>query len=258
MLKGIYTAAAGMLATELATDTQATNLANVNTVGYKGSKANFQTFAEMLINRIDTQGQKGIGSITTGSKVFSTYVSHRPGAIHETGNTFDVAISGDGFFTVKSKTNGNTYYTRAGNFTVDAQGMLTTMSGDYVQGKLGNIQLNLDEGPFAITPKGEITGKGRMIDQFQISRFTDNQSLEKVSENLYQTTAASQKKPEPAADQPAGFKVIQGALEESNVSPVAELINNIEGIRLYEALQKNIHMHNDALGKAVNEVGRYR
>lgn len=258
MLKGLYTAAAGMLATSMATDTLAANLANVNTVGYKGSKMNFQTFANMLINRIDDQGQNRIGSITTGSKVYGSYVNFKPGAVHETGNTFDLALNGDGFFTVKDAS-GKTFYTRAGNFTIDSQGFLTTMSGEYVQGKLGNIQMNLDEGPFNINPKGEITGKGRSIDQLQITRFTDNQSLDKVSDNLYQETPASKKLPDPVTTgAPAGFSVMQGSLEESNVSPVAELISNIEGLRLYEALQKNIHMQNDALGKAVNEVGRYK
>jgi flagellar basal-body rod protein FlgF len=258
MLKGLYTAAAGMLATSMATDTLAVNLANINTVGYKGSKMNFQTFAEMMINKIDAQGQQPIGSIMTGSKVFESFVNYKPGAVHETGNPFDVALSGDGFFAVKSG-DGKPFYTRAGNFTIDGQGFLTTMNGEYVQGKLGNIQLNLDEGPFAISPKGEITGKGRIIDQLQVTRFTDNQSLEKVSDNLYQEGPNSKKMPDPTATgAPAGFKVLQGALEESNVSPVSELISNIEGLRLYEALQKNIHMHNEALGKAVNDVGRYK
>lgn len=259
MLKGLYTAAAGMLATNMATDTLADNLANINTVGYKGSKMNFQTFAEMLINRIDDQGQNRIGSISNGSKVYGSYVNFQPGAMHETGNSFDLALNGDGFFTVKSPTTGKTFYTRAGNFTIDSQGFVTTLNGEYVQGKLGNIQVNLDEGPFNINPKGEISGKGKTIDQLQITRFTDNQSLDKVSDNLYQETPSSKKLPDPTdTGSPAGFTVMQGALEESNVSPVSELISNIEGLRLYEALQKNIHMHNEALGKAVNEVGRYK
>jgi flagellar basal-body rod protein FlgG len=258
MLKGLYTAAAGMLATNMATDTLADNLANINTVGYKGSKMNFQTFAEMLINRIDDQGQNRIGSITMGSKVYGSYINFKPGAMHETGNTFDLALNGDGFFTVKDAS-GKTFYTRAGNFTVDSQGFLTTLDGMYVQGKLGNIQMNLDEIPININTKGEVTGKGRSIDQLQITRFTDNQSLDKVSDNLYQETPSSKKLPDPTATGgQAGFTVTQGALEESNVSPVSELINNIEGLRLYEALQKNIHMHNEALGKAVNDVGRYK
>jgi flagellar basal-body rod protein FlgG len=230
----------------------------VNTVGYKGSKMNFQTFANMLINRIDNQGQNNVGTISTGSKVYGSYVNFQPGAMQETGNTFDVALNGDGFFTVKDST-GKTFYTRAGNFTIDSQGYLTTMSGEYVQGKLGNIQVNLDDGPYQINSKGELSGKGRLIDQLDVAQFADNQTLDKVSDNLYQATPVSKKLPDPTlTGGPLTYKVAQGTLEGSNVNPVAELITNIEGLRLYEALQKNIRMQNDALGKTVNDVGRYK
>jgi flagellar basal-body rod protein FlgF len=254
MLRGLYTAAAGMLAATTSTDTLASNLANVNTVGFKADKLNFQNFPQMLINKMSNQEQNQIGSIMTGSKVYQSFVNFAPGSIHETGNTFDVALHGDGFFTVKSPTDGKTYYTRAGNFTVDAQGFLTTVNGDYVQGKLGNIQLNLDDAPFAINQQGMITGKNRQIDQLAVAQFTNNQTLAKVSDNLYQATPASKLLQGSTAGQ--NFKIQQGGLEDSNVNPVAELVNNIQGMRLYEALQKNIHMQNDALGKAVNEVGR--
>ncbi|MCE3233846.1 MAG: flagellar basal-body rod protein FlgF [Vampirovibrio sp.] len=255
MLRGLYTAAAGMLATTTSVDTLASNLANVNTVGFKGNKLNFQTFPQMLISKMDGEGQTPVGSIMTGSKVYQSFMNFTAGSIHETGNTFDLAIHGDGFFTVKSAADGKEYYTRAGNFTINAQGFLTTTNGDYVQGKLGNIQVKLDDGPFSITGQGNISGKGRQIDQLLITRFKDNQSLEKVTENLFQATPNSEKLP-PA--QVVGYKVQQGALEGSNVNPISELVNNIQGMRLYEALQKNIHMHNEALGKAVNDVGKSR
>ncbi len=258
MLKGLYTAAAGMLASTTGTDTLASNLSNVNTVGFKGNKVNYQTFPEMLINRMSSQGQERVGSLVTGSKVRGSYINFAPGALQQTGNTFDLAIQGDGFFTVKSKINGNTYYTRAGNFTMDQNGFLTTVNGDFVQGKLGNIQLALDGGPFNINGQGNVSGRNGTIDQLQVVRFEDNRTLEKVSENLYQTTSASKKLPDPKVGESFNYKVSAGMLEESNINPVAELVNNIQGLRLYEALQKNIHVHNDTLGKAVNEVGRPR
>lgn len=253
MLRGLYTAAAGMLATTTSVDTLASNLANVNTLGFKGNKLNFQNFPEMLISKMDAEGQTQVGSIMTGSKVYQSFMNFAAGSIHETGNTFDLAIHGDGFFTVKSAKDGKEYYTRAGNFTVNSQGYLTTVNGDYVQGKLGNIQLNLDEAPITITGQGNISGKGRQIDQLVITKFQDNQTLEKVTDNLFQATPASQK-----ISAGPGYHIQQGALEGSNVNPISELVNNIQGMRLYEALQKNIHMHNEALGKAVNDVGRSR
>lgn len=257
MLKGIYTAAAGMLATQISTDTLASNLSNVNTIGFKANKVNFQTFPEMMINRVNDQGQQRVGSLMTGSKIFESYIDFSAGALRPTGNTFDLAIQGEGFFTVKSGT-GETYYTRAGNFTMNPDGFLTNMNGDYVQGKLGNIQLGLDSGPFTINTRGEISGKNGVIDQLQVTRFENRHTLEKVTENLYRTTAASKTIPDPANGEQLGYKVNAGMLEESNINPVWELVNNIQGLRLYEALQKNIHVHNDTLGKAVNEVGRPR
>lgn len=258
MLKGIYTAAAGMLSANMAVDTLASNLANVSTVGFKGSKVNNQGFPEMLMKRVSELGEQTIGSISTGNQIFQSFVNHAPGAIHNTGNTFDMAIQGDGFFTTKSKTTGETLYTRAGNFTVDSEGYLSTTEGNRVQGRLGDIQLNMDDGPFLINPNGELTGKGKPIDQIQVTQFTNNQSLQKISDNNYAAGPATQIKPEANAFGSSGYRVQQGALEESNVNPVMEMVNTIQGQRLYEALQKNIHIHNDTLQKAVNEVGRYK
>lgn len=257
MLRGLYTAAAGMMATETVTDTLASNLSNVNTLAYKGSKVNYQTFPEMMIQRINQNKQQEIGSLTTGSKVYETYMSFAPGPIKQTGNTFDMAIQGQGFFTV-SKGGGEPYYTRAGNFTINENGFLATMDGALVQGKLGNIQLSQDGGPFTVNPQGEITGRTGVIDQLKIARFKDENTLQKASDNLYKASPNSTLLPEPLTGQPLGYKINSGSLEESNVNPVAELVNNIQGLRLYEALQKNIHFHNDTLGKAVNEVGRPR
>lgn len=255
MLRGLYTAASGMDTASMSIDTLANNLANVNTVGFKANKLNFQSFPEMLIQKIDDQGEKPIGSIMTGSKVQQSFINFAAGSIHQTGNPFDLAIHGDGFFNVESA-EGKSYYTRAGNFTVNEAGFLTTMNGDHVQGAQGDIQLKLDDAPFQINGQGQISAKGQVIGQITVTRFKNNQALEKLSENLYQAGQAAEEVT--GNDGKNAAQIQQGALEESNVNPVAELVNNIQGMRLYEALQKNIHMHNDTLGKAVNEVGRYR
>jgi flagellar basal-body rod protein FlgG len=257
MLKGIYTAAAGMLGTEMAIDTLASNLANVSTIGFRSNRINFQNFPEMLIQKVSELGQKAVGGIMTGSQVFETFVNTMPGTIRPTGNPFDLAIQGDGYFTVKSA-NGDLFYTRAGNFRVDDDGYLTTTEGLRVQGKLGDIRLNQDQGPFNFSGSGQLTGRGQAIDQLQITRFENNQSLQKVNANLYAAGPAAKRRPGDVTDTRPGYSIVQGSVEESNVNPVMELVNTIQGQRLYEALQKNIHMHNSTLEKAVNEVGRYR
>ncbi|HEY9746652.1 MAG TPA: flagellar hook-basal body protein [Oculatellaceae cyanobacterium] len=257
MLRGLYTAASGMLSAQMATDTLASNLANVNTIGFKGNKLNYQSFPEMLMNRLSSQGVAPVGSIMTGSQIYGTFTNFSQGQTVATGNTFDMAIEGGGFFTVKNRY-GQLYYTRAGNFTIDENGFLTTLNGDRVQGELGDIQLNLDEGPFNINQRGELIARTRMVDRFKIARFVDDHALEKVGDNLYAAGRNAQLLPAPAADASLGYKIHQGMLEQSNVNPVAEMVNNIQGLRLYEALQKNIHLANETLQKAVNDVGRYR
>lgn len=258
MLRGIYTAAAGMLATQMATDTLANNLANVNTTGFKGSSINFQSFPEMVIQRMSGQGQETVGSLNTGSKVYGTANNFATGAMHETGNTFDMALEGDGFFTVKTAA-GQTYYTRAGNFSINDEGYLTTSNGDYVQGELGNIQFKLDQGPFNINTAGEVSAKNHsVIDRLKITRFADNKTLEKVSDTYYQPSPITQILPDAPSGGTAGYQVHQGELEMSNVNPISELVNNIQGMRLYEALQKHIHISNETLEKAVNDVGRVK
>lgn len=256
MLRGLYTAAAGMLSVQMANDTLATNLSNLSTIGYKSNMVNYQSFPEMLMNRVSKQGNTRVGSIMTGSQIYETFTQYKQGQVTTTGNTFDMAIEGGGFFTVKSSS-GQLYYTRAGNFTISEDGFVTTLNGHRVQGELGDIQVNLDDGSFQINQRGELTSKNRFIDRFKIARFVDDQALDKLGDNLYAPSSAARQEPQ-APNGPLGYKIHQGMLELSNVNPVMELVNNIQGLRLYESLQKNIHMHNETLQKAVNEVGRYR
>lgn len=257
MLRGLYTAASGMLSTQMAVDTLASNLANVNTTGFKANKINYQSFPEMLISRISQGENTPVGSVMTGSQVYETFTSHKQGNMLVTGNTFDMALEGNGFFTIKMP-NGQMGYTRAGSFTVNGEGFITTLDGNKLQGDLGDIQLNLDEGPFNLTPGGELSGKNRQIDHIKVTRFVDDHALQKLGDNLFIPSDVAKEIPKPANGAPQGYKVHQGMLEQSNVNPVMELINNIQGMRLYEALQKDIHLQNETLGKAVNDVGRYR
>ena len=254
MLRGLYTAASGMLAQTVATDTLANNLANVSTVGYKNNKVNFQAFPEMLISRMSNQGQQDVGSIMTGSGVRSSVVDFSTGTLRATGNPLDLAMEGDAFFTVRDQKTNETYYTKAGNFTADTQGFLTTLNGDRVQGLNGDIALNLQDGEITISKQGQVATKGGAIDRLKVAHFPNNNVLEKVGDTKFRAvdTQGMNAKAE------TGFQVLQGTVELSNTNPIGELINNIQGLRLYEALQKNIKVSNDTLQKAVNDVGRYR
>ncbi len=259
MIRGLYTAASGMMASMLANDVLADNIANASTAGYKKSQPSFQTFPNMLIQKMSGQQTESVGDVSTGTRVYGTWIDFSNGMLATTGNTFDLGIQGDGFFTIQGASDGKTYYTRAGNFTVDPNGYLTTVTGDFVMGKLGKINMAQDEPPFDVNQAGEITAKGRQVDQVLITRFEDNRVLSKHGELLYEATPMTKILP-PSKDQTQalGYTIHQKTLERANVNIVSEMVNSITGMRLYEALQKNIHMQNEILGKTVNEVGRYR
>ena len=221
MLKGLYTAASGMLSVQTATDILASNLANVNTAGFKANRINYQGFADMLMHRINGFKTAPIGKLVTASRIYATFTNHAPGQITATGNPFDIAIEGDGFFTLKNA-QGALCYTRAGNFTIDAAGFLTTPQGNRLQGDAGDIHVNPQDGPFTINRHGELSGRNGRIASLRITRFENNQALEKAGDNLYIAG--------PGAVEAAGsdYKVHPGMLEQSNVNPVMELINNIQ------------------------------
>ncbi len=259
MIRGLYTAAAGMMSTLTSNDTVADNIANINTTGFKRNSVVHESFPEMMLNRMTPEGAKEIGSITSGSKIHDTRIHFEQGGLHETGNTFDVALTGDGFFTVNGPKNPDTgeatsYYTRAGNFMVSEEGFLTTMNGKHVQGSLGDIQLNLDRGPFMINDRGELIAQDRVIDQIKVTRFEENNTLQKAGNALFQKTESSVEMAAPNPNDKLGYVMHQGKLERSNANPIGELVNMIQGHRLYETLQKNIQMHNQALGKAANDI----
>lgn len=265
MLRGLYTAAAGMISNMIASDTIANNLANVTTVGYKRNAVNFQAFPQMMMQRMgdesgDTSGSgldSQVGGIMTGSKVYSTAINFEQGQLKDTANPLDMALNGEGFFTVKTKS-GQTLYTRNGEFTISPDNYLVDKQGNYVQGELGNILVPPNTANVKISPSGVITANNQVLDKLVINRFKNDNTLEKVGDSYYSESDTNQLLPQPNANDPAPYQVRQGMVELSNANPVMELVKTLEGLRVYEALQKNIHMHNETLDKAVNQVGLYK
>jgi flagellar basal-body rod protein FlgF len=257
MLRGLYTAAAGMNAIQLGMDTTANNLANVSTNGFKRSQVQYQAFPEMLMSRMSAQGETAVGGMATGSKVRSTAFDWHQGAIMETGNDLDCGLEGEGFFTVKDAF-GNTYYTRNGNFSMDENNQLRTMDGMAVQGELGNVILENGE-TLKIGQSGLIqTQANRRVDTLVVTQFVNPHSLEKVGNHLYRISASTQIKPPSGPNDAKDYRIFQDTLEGSNTNPVVELVNTISGLRQYESLQKALQTQNQTLEKAVNQVGSVR
>lgn len=254
MIKGLYTAAAGMLAQTVATDTLADNLANISTTGFKRRDVTFQSFPQTLIRAMGDDGQsREIGSMLTGNCLHGTVVHFAQGILRETGNPLDIGIKGDGFFALRDTETNKTFYTRNGDFSLDAEGYVVNSEGMRLQGAEGDILMPPNTSQIDISEKGQIMANNEPLTVLDIAHFADNHELSRSGYTLFEASPQAQRiipKAEPT--------IVQKALEQSNTNPVSELVHNITGMRLYEALQKSIHQQNETLQKVVNEVGRYR
>jgi flagellar basal-body rod protein FlgF len=245
MLKGIYSAAAGMESIMTMNDVMADNLANTSTPGFKKSGVQFQSFGETLIKSMGSGNT--LGTIAQGSQVTGSVVNFTQGDMVQTGNPLDIALKGNGFFTLKMPDN-SIAYTRAGNFTRDAKGYLTTESGARVQGNQGDIVIPASTQKIEIKSNGDVQLDGNSVGKLQISQFQNPQTLQKMGANTFTTTDA------PLAAS-TNVTVTQGSLEHSNSNAVKEMVSSITGLRTYETLQKSIQMQDETLQKAINQVG---
>lgn len=247
MVRGIYTAASGMVAESQRTDAIANNMANVDTTGYKRDITITKDFGSMMIKQVGAgSNQSDIGSMGYGSVVDEIATIHDPGQILPTGNPLDLAISGNGYFTVQ--TANGLRYTRNGSFYRSAQGDLVTATGDKVMGTNGPVRLNGSK--ISIGSDGIVKVDGVQTSQLQLAEFAnDKAALSKEGSSLYVSTGAQQ-------PTKATGSVEQGSLERSNVNVVTEMVNLIAGYRAYEINGKVVQAHDSLLDKAVNQVGK--
>lgn len=239
MIRGMYTAATGMVAELHRQDVIANNLANVDTVGFKGDYTVSVPFGEMLLNAYNRQGVRPVGGLGLGVQATSEYIDTSEGSLVETGIMYDLAIGGQGYFVVE--TPAGERYTRAGNFKVDAEGYLTTRNGWRVLGENGPIQVT---GRFEVNQDGEIFIDGVMADRLRI---VNPYGLRKEGESLFTATGIN-----PAN----GIQIFQGTVERSNVNAIRQMIEMINVTRSYETNQRALTAHDETLGKAVNEIAR--
>ncbi len=254
MVRGLYTAATGMNVQAKKLEVISNDLANSNTTGYKKDTAIISSFQEVLMTRLnDRQHQvpnnKAIGTMTYGAKIDEVYTDFTQGSIISTGETADVAISGNGFFVVQ--TPNGVAYTRDGNFSINQYGDLVTKEGYSVMGTDGAISLGEDffstGGNLAINENGEVYLDEVYIDTLDMANFDDTRLLNKIDNNLYTATGARSE---------FTGSLIQGYLETANVNPVTAMVDMITVSRAYETNQKMIQTQDGLLSKAVNELGR--
>lgn len=258
MLRGLYTAYTGMLNEQYRLDIEANNIANADTVGFKKEGSTAQSYAEVLAVKIKDRSEspntpKKLGNMSLGVKIGETYTDFSQGSFRETNNTYDLALSGDGFFNIEfTNKAGETFtkYTRDGSFTLTAEGYLVTDDGDYVLSEDGRIQLSTLTADTKINSDGSIYQDGSLVAKIKISTFEDNNYLSHYGETMWDAVEGASEKEVPEA------KVHQGYLEQSNISVVTEMVNLISIQRHYEANQKIITTYDESLDKSVNQIGR--
>ena len=267
MIRGLYTAASGALVAEAQVDNVASNLANVNTSGFKQTLLQVQSAPSFNIFRIQTdpgQSPKSplpgvpvaqyVGPLGTGAWVRDTPTDFQEGALQSTGNKLDLAITGNSgaFFTVQ--TPNGVRYTRNGEFVRDASGVIRTQDGNAVLGANGQAIQTQSQGSIDVAADGTVTQHVNNatvnVGQIQITQFNNLLNLRPEGSNLFAPSGNAQ--PAPAAT----YAVQQGFLEKSNGNVVRSMVDLITAERWFSANEKSIKAQDDATQSAILQVAK--
>jgi flagellar hook protein FlgE len=274
MMRGMYSAISGLKSHQVALDVTANDLANVNTVGYKGARATFQDSLTQV-----QRGGAAAGGLTGGSNPAQVGLGTQlggidammgQGAFQATGNATDIAIQGEGFFRIAS---GNPaagvgsiadlQYTRAGNFTRNSDGYLTTQDGQYVIGRTAGtggadtfLRVPPGSSDFAVATNGQVSyvdgaGARQTAGFLQLAKFSNIAGLERTGANAWRETAASGGA---LLGQPGdGYgQTVGGVLEMSNVDLATEFTDMITAQRGFQANSRVISTTDEMLSDLVN------
>lgn len=271
-LKGVFTALSGALAQTQKIDTIANNIANVNTTGFKKDQQTFNEYLTAIEKEQDViQVPRIPASIESfydmngGDKAYvnsaGTYTSFEQGSIKNTGGQLDVAIEGNGFFEIS--TPDGVRLTRAGNFSIDANGQLVNKDGHPVLMQLpegedaANVPLEQRIAKFsgtkvpALNDLGEISDGTQKLGQLSVINVKNPESLHKIGNNNF--IFKSNMTPELETVRAPNLK--QGFLESSNVNIIQEMTDMIMAQRIFEGTQKAISTYDSMADKLINQVG---
>lgn len=240
-------AASGMMAQQLRTEVISNNLANVNTTGFKRSRAHFEDLLYQTVQGAATVAAPDAATtpaiqIGRGTRLSAVQRLHAQGPIEQTNRPLDLAIEGEGFFQVETPS-GGIAYTRDGSFTISDQGKIVTQGGYTV---VPGIDVPTESSNLTISRTGIVTveraGSTDAIEigRIELARFVNPSGLLATGENLYSATPASGEAML-GFPQDEGFgRVVQNALEGSNVEIVQEMVDMITSMRAYEINSKAI------------------
>lgn len=253
MIRGLYTAASGMMLQMQRQDVVANNIANANSSGYKKDTTVNQAFPDMLISRVGETNPRRvdqamspvpIGPLGTGAAVAEIVTDFSTGKIQMTENSADLAIGSQGFFAVL--TPAGERFTRDGAFKINAQGLLVTNDGYYVLDR--NNQAIAFQDDYLVDEDGRVLDAGhQLVAQLKVVEFDDPRYLRKEG-GVMNSSGQNYR----LLDNP---DIKQGYLELSNVNAIQEMVNLINVVRAYESCQKVIQAEDEITGIAINQVG---
>lgn len=259
-MRALSTAATGMEAQQLAVEVISNNLANMNTVAFKRQRAEFQDLLYQTLEQPGANSSDAGTIVPTGVQVGlgvnagSVYRITEQGSLQQTGNPYDIAISGDGYFRIQMP-NGNDAFTRAGNFSLSPTGELvsddgyTVMPGIVVPAEARQMVVN-QQGQVQILLDGQ--AQPQVVGQLELVTFPNQAGLEAIGDNLLLETAASGA-PNPGVPGDAGFGIVrQGFIESSNVDAVTEITSLIQAQRAYEMNARVITAADEMLATSSN------
>ena len=263
MIRALYTAASGMTAQELNLDNIANNLSNSSTAGFQSRRLQFEDLVYqnlIMPGAAATQQTTVVAGLQVGlgTRSAASEVIQLQGDLSQTSNPLDLAIQGQGYFQVLLP-NGQTAYTRSGSFHLDGQGNLVTQDGNPVQPSIaipaGATSITVgSDGTVSVTLAGQTAAQ--QVGTLQLALFNNPGGLNNVGGNLLLATTASG---DPIVGPPSGSEglgsVVQGMIEQSNVSVVTEFVNMIVAQRSYEANSRVVNAADQML-QTINNLGR--
>lgn len=222
----------------------ANNVANVNTAGFKRDSLIFNDFINP-VTKADAfrRADQPVHFVIDPRSI----TDQAPGELDRTGGELDVALQGEGYFVIQ--TAGGERYTRAGNFQLNAQGELTTLNGERVLSDGGAITFAANETQIAIGADGTIATNQGQRGRLRIERFTGSVQLKKEGNNLF--SAPDGARPEATTT----TRVLQGAIERSNVRPVIEIGRLIEVTRSYVSISQIVEKSAELRRTAIQQLG---
>lgn len=235
MNPAMYTVLSGAKVQMRRLDVITHNLANLNTVGFKSDR---MAFSEIVKGNIEDRDRAG-GMV----EVSEQRMDFSQGALQQTGNPLDLAISGEGFFVIDTPRGER--YTRSGDFTLSANGTIITPLGDNLLDE-SRRSIRVKGMDVMVASDGTVISGGKKISKIWVVRFEDVQQLTREGKNLFRG-------PDREAEDATDFQVIQKSLERSNVNAIKSMVSLIIVQRQYEANQRSLQNMDAAIKKMVNQ-----